>query len=109
MGDGGRLLHLEPKYLSDRYGIQLNHISYVLNTLNADLKPIRHLLALVGAHHIVHVSRVRVKGMLDVEYTVFAQNDVPDIFQVCPQQVWIPGAKADRWVSFVHILEPVHS
>ena len=24
------------------------------------LNPIRHLLALVGAHHILHVSRVRV-------------------------------------------------
>ena len=33
----------------------------VFNPLNAKLNPIRHLLALVGAHHIVHVSRVRVK------------------------------------------------
>jgi hypothetical protein len=32
----------------------------LLNPLNAELKPIRHLLALVGARHIVHVSRVRV-------------------------------------------------
>ena len=31
-----------------------------INPLNAELNPIRHLLALVGAHHIVHVSRVRV-------------------------------------------------
>jgi hypothetical protein len=29
--------------------------------LNAELNPIRHLLALVGARHIVHVSRIRVK------------------------------------------------
>ena len=33
----------------------------VFNPLNAKLNPIRHLLALVGAHHTVHVSRVRVK------------------------------------------------
>ena len=33
----------------------------VFNPLNAELNPIRHLLALVGARHIVHVSRVRVK------------------------------------------------
>ena len=33
---------------------------YCLNPLNAELNPICHLLALVGAHHIVHVSRVRV-------------------------------------------------
>ena len=32
-----------------------------LNPLNAELNPIRHLLALVGARHIVHVSRVWVK------------------------------------------------
>jgi hypothetical protein len=32
---------------------------YVLNPLKAELNPIRHLLALVGARHIVHVSRIR--------------------------------------------------
>ena len=31
------------------------------NPLNAELNPIRHLLALVRARHIVHVSRIRVK------------------------------------------------
>ena len=34
---------------------------FLFNPLNAELNPIRHLLALVGARHIVHVSRVRVK------------------------------------------------
>ena len=33
---------------------------HFLNPLNAELNPIRHLLALVGARHIVHVSRIRV-------------------------------------------------
>jgi hypothetical protein len=28
---------------------------------NAELNPICHLLALLGAHHILHVSRLRVK------------------------------------------------
>ena len=32
-----------------------------INPLNAELNPIRHFLALVGARHIVHVSRIRVK------------------------------------------------
>jgi hypothetical protein len=31
-----------------------------LNPLNAELNPICHLLALLGAHHILHVSRIRV-------------------------------------------------
>ena len=33
----------------------------VLDHLNSELNPIRHLLALVGARHVVHVSRIRVK------------------------------------------------
>ena len=36
----------------------------VINPLNAELNPICHLLALLGAHHILHVSRVRVKVMM---------------------------------------------
>ena len=31
-----------------------------VNPLNAELYPICHLLALLGAHHILHVSGVRV-------------------------------------------------
>jgi len=31
------------------------------NPLNAELNPICHLLAILGAHHILHVSRMRVK------------------------------------------------
>jgi len=33
----------------------------VFNPLNAELNPIRHLLALLEARHILHVSRIRVK------------------------------------------------
>jgi len=33
----------------------------VLNPLNAELNSVCHLLALLGAHHIFHVSRIRVK------------------------------------------------
>jgi hypothetical protein len=32
----------------------------LLNPLNTELNPICHLLALLGAHHILHVSRIRV-------------------------------------------------
>jgi hypothetical protein len=32
-----------------------------LNPLNAELNPTCHLLALLGAHHILQVSRIRVK------------------------------------------------
>jgi hypothetical protein len=32
-----------------------------VNPLNAELNPVCHLLALLGAHHILHISRMRVK------------------------------------------------
>jgi len=32
----------------------------LFNPLNAELNPICHLLALLGAHHILHLSRIRV-------------------------------------------------
>ena len=34
-----------------------------LNPLNAELNPICYLLALLGAHHFLHVSRIRVKSL----------------------------------------------
>ena len=33
------------------------------NPLNAELNPICHLLALLGVHHFLHISRVRVKSL----------------------------------------------
>ena len=35
---------------------------WILKPLNAELNPIRHLLTLVGARHVVHFSRIRVKA-----------------------------------------------
>jgi len=32
-----------------------------INPLNAELNPVCYLLALLGAHHFLHVSRIRVK------------------------------------------------
>ena len=42
---------------------QDDNIKRDLNPLNAELNPICHLLALLGAHHIFHVSVLRVKMM----------------------------------------------
>jgi hypothetical protein len=47
-------------------GVDFCFRRYRINPLNAELNPIRHLLALVGAHHTVHVSGVRVKRVLDL-------------------------------------------
>jgi len=39
----------------------LQHIQEWFNPLNPELNPICYLLALLGAHHFLHVSRIRVK------------------------------------------------
>jgi hypothetical protein len=35
-------------------------ISALFNTLNAELNPVFHLLALLGAHTILHINKIRV-------------------------------------------------
>ena len=44
---------------------------YTINPLNAKLNLICHLLALLGAHHILHVSRIRVKLLVVSWYTFY--------------------------------------
>jgi len=36
---------------------------FYIKTLNAELNPICHLLALLGAHHILHLGTIRVNGI----------------------------------------------
>jgi len=36
---------------------------HLFNPLNTELNPICYLLALLGAHHFLHVSRIRVKSL----------------------------------------------
>ena len=38
-----------------------NNYASSFNPLNPELNPICYLLALLGAHHFLHVSRIRVK------------------------------------------------
>jgi hypothetical protein len=37
---------------------------FLINPLNTKLNPICNLLALLGAHHILHVSRIRVNAWM---------------------------------------------
>jgi len=46
--------------------LQSNADLRLLNPLNAELNPICYLLALLGAHHFRHVSRIRVNRLLPV-------------------------------------------
>ena len=49
-----------------RYSVEcrLATIFRHFNPLNAELNPIYHLLALLGVHHFLHVSRIRVKSLI---------------------------------------------
>jgi len=46
----------------------------ILNTLNAELNRICHLLALLGVQHILHVSRIRVKTQTEI-LSIMCNND----------------------------------
>ena len=58
-------------------------VAHLLNPLNAELNPIRHLLALVGARHIVHISRIRVKS-----HPPFASIGRSSLY--CPREQNVP-------------------
>ena len=49
-----------------------------IDALNAELNPICHLLALLGAHHILHVGRMRVKLVVSDDAEV--KHCVTDLF-----------------------------
>jgi len=53
--------------------LQAKVLSHLLShPLNAELNPICHLLALLGSHHILHVSRIRVKDCNRMELPLVA-------------------------------------
>ena len=58
-------LRLPSKSVADRVHDLAGDMQCQFNPLNAELNPIRHLLALVGARHIVHVSRI---GLRECKY-----------------------------------------
>jgi len=55
---------LQCLYKGDLYLFYLRGIVLYINPLNPELNPICYLLALLGAHHFLHVSRIRVKQRL---------------------------------------------
>jgi len=46
--------------------MNLWYVNNDVNPLNAELNPICHLLALLGVHHFLHVSRIRVKSHMEM-------------------------------------------
>jgi len=63
-----------------------------INTLNVELNPICHLLALLEAHHFLHVSKIRVNHSVALyPIKLFSQG----VFQYCalnfPYQITRPS------------------
>ena len=58
-----RVVHQHYKTLKNARFIKVipDSWSHFINPLNPELNPICYLLALLGAHHFLHVSRIRVK------------------------------------------------
>jgi hypothetical protein len=52
-------------YVVNYYSCILSDVESILllNSLKAELNPICHFLALLGVHHFIHVSRIRVKSL----------------------------------------------
>ena len=74
--------------LHKRFIISMNTKEF--NPLNAELNPICHLLALLGAHHVFHVSVLRVKhtcrliffnsNILEMEHSVITKVPMLNVF-----------------------------
>jgi len=54
--------YVNSRYSGILYELLCSQILCYLIPLKAELNPIYHLLALLGAHHILHVSRLWVNG-----------------------------------------------
>jgi hypothetical protein len=52
-----------------------SEIHKLINPLNSELSPICHLLALLGAHHIFHVSRIRVNSIWNKKILAEERNE----------------------------------
>ena len=60
---------------------------YSSNPLKAELNPICHLLALIGGHHILHVSRIRFNSALrccKVKTVSYVKTTSVHMSSVCP-------------------------
>jgi hypothetical protein len=59
----------------------------LLNPLNAKLNPICHLLAMLGAHPILHVSRIRVKAKTKFRGYRVVGSEIPGTRTVTPTNI----------------------
>ena len=88
-------------------------VCVIINPLNAELNPIRHLLALVGARHIVHVSRIRVNTRLCLKHDLKKINKsgpkpIPKIKFQIPSLCLLIGKLIEEPEMFVIFLSALY-
>jgi hypothetical protein len=65
-----------------------NHMGVRINPLKSKLNPNCHLLALLGAHHILHVSRIRVNPPAPFQPATHVRGF--KMLNVLDASLWIP-------------------
>jgi hypothetical protein len=88
-------VHIASRYKDIKASYDNIPTSITFSPSNAKLNPICHLLALLGAHHILHVSRIRVK----ISYCL--NNIHSDNDQLCARYIYLPvpvAARSKAWV-----------
>jgi len=73
-----------------------------INPLNAKLHRICHLLALLGAHHILHVSRIKVNQIYKVRFFIIKPKNKERKVKAIPIQAWadLQGSRRLRLPDF---------
>jgi len=83
--------HLPNNTLSWSHNMNCLRVSnnFEINPLNAELNPICHLLALLGAHHILHVSRIRVNPSKPSGYYIYQQFTIHKFYVLSTQCIYV--------------------
>ena len=84
------------------YGSYIKHSIQCVNPLNPELNPICYLLALLGAHHFLHVSRIRVneENVSNAgSYGSFTGYCICEKFSEKTCRIWQPSTK--YWYSWI--------
>jgi len=85
-------------------GEDVREWAYKFNPLNAELNPICHLLALLGAHHILHVSRIRVNWLVrNMRGHVVAQLVEALRYKLAGRRF---DSRGCHWIFFIDIILP---
>jgi len=90
------VIHHHPHNLHCFFMFQNNY----LNPLNAELNPICHLLALLGVHHFLHISRIRVNSPCMWRATVHFLNT--ESWGIAPR-IQSMQVRSALYVSHVHV------